>query len=132
MDMNDVIRTGIIDGINEQEGTVRATFPDRDDDVSTDIALMCAEQNFPRIGESALFLFLPNGTEQGFCLGRYYHDGNTPPIPDQEVYVKKFDEDLSIRYDYRNKELTIENAKNVVIRGDLHVGGTITSGGSSS
>lgn len=131
MDLNDVIRTGIIDGINVQEGTVRATFPDRDDDVSTDIALMCAEQNFPKVGESALFLFLPNGTEQGFCLGRYYHDGNTPPVPDADVYVKKLDDDLSIRYDYRSKELTIENASSVVIRGDLYVGGVITSGESS-
>lgn len=131
MDLNDVIRTGIIDGVNAEEGTVRATFPDRDDDVSTDIALMCAEQNFPRVGDSALFLFLPNGTEQGFCLGRYFHDGNTPPVPDPDVYVKKLDDDLSIQYDYRSKELTIENAKSVVIRGDLYVGGVITSGESS-
>ena len=131
MDLNDVIRTGIIDGVNAEEGTVRATFPDRDDDVSTDIALMCAEQNFPQVGDSALFLFLPNGTEQGFCLGRYYHEDNTPPVPDPDVYVKKLDDNLSIQYDYRTKELTIENAKSVVIRGDLFVGGTITSGESS-
>lgn len=130
MDLNDVIRTGIIDGINAGEGTVRATFPDRDDDVATDIALMCSEQNFPRVGESALFLFLPNGTEQGFCLGRYYHDENLPPIPDGEVYVKKLDDNLSIEYDYRTKELTIKNANRIFINGDLHVDGVITSGGS--
>lgn len=131
MDIRDVVLVGIIDGINEQEGTVRATFPDRDDDVATDIALMCAEQNFPKVGESALFLFLPNGTEQGFCLGSFYHDENLPPVPDKEVYVKKLDDDLSIQYDYRTKELTIQNKSRIVIEGDLIVNGTISSGGSS-
>lgn len=69
MELSDIIRVGIVDGANDQEGTVRVMFPDKDDQVVPDIPLMCHEQNYPRIGESALCLFLPNGTEQGFCLG---------------------------------------------------------------
>ncbi|MEK5069820.1 hypothetical protein [Sporosarcina sp. FSL K6-1508] len=128
MELSDIIRVGIVDGANDQEGTVRVMFPDKDDQVVPDIPLMCHEQNYPRIGESALCLFLPNGTEQGFCLGGYYHDENPPPIKDKEIYVKKLDDDLSIKYDYRIKELTIENAKDVVINGNLLVKGTIKSG----
>lgn len=128
MNLNDVIRTGIIDGVNDKEGTVRATFPDRDDEVVTDIALMCAEQNYPREGDSALFLFLPNGTEQGFCLGGYYHEGNPPPVLDRQLYVKKLDDDLTIKYDKRTKQMTIENTNELVINGDLLVTGNISSG----
>lgn len=134
--MNDIyslIKVGIVDGINEHEGTIRCTFPDDDEKVSEDVALMNIEQRFPSIGDSVLCVFLPNGTQQGFCLGTYFNDENLPPIPNKNMYVKKLDEGLSITYDYTSKKLTISSQNevsinsNVSVNGNLTVSGTITN-----
>ncbi len=125
----DILRIGIVDGINEREGTIRAMFPDRDDAVINDIALFSFEQNLPEIDDTVLCLFLPNGSEQAFCLGPYFHAENPPPIKDEDMYVKKIDEELVIKYDYRSKQLTVDAVNEIQINGNIRVNGTIRSGG---
>ncbi|MEH7122117.1 hypothetical protein V7127_02610 [Bacillus sp. JJ1773] len=130
--MNDIfslIKVGIVDGINEQEGTIRVTFPDDDDKVVDDIALMSFEQKFPSVTESVLCVFLPNGTQQGFCLGAYFNDENLPPIPNKNMYVKKIDEGLTITYDYTSKKLTISTQNEVAINSNVSVNGNLTVSG---
>ncbi|MER2169040.1 MAG: hypothetical protein ABS938_00235 [Psychrobacillus psychrodurans] len=128
----DWIRVGEVDGVNEQEGTVRVTFPDRDDIVAEDLALFSSEQWFPQINESVVCLFLPNGSQQGFCLGPYFNDENPPPIPNKNKYVKKFIDGLTLEYDIQNKQLTIsaENAitinSDITSNGDININGNLT------
>ncbi|MFX3672871.1 MAG: hypothetical protein ACE3JQ_00245 [Paenisporosarcina sp.] len=123
--LENVIRVGIVDGINDKEGTIRVTFPDRDDMVADDIALLDDSQNYPTIGDSVVCIFLPNGIQQGFCLGGYYHDQNPPPILDSNIYVKKIDEGLVIKYDFQSKKLTIDAQNEITINGNLRVTGQI-------
>lgn len=120
------IRAGIVDGINATKGTIRVTFPDIDDMVTDDIALFSAEQSFPEIGDPVVCIFLSNGSQQGFCLGPYFNDNNVPPIPDQNKYVKRFNDGLSIEYDLQSKNLTISSENAIIINGNLTVNGVIS------
>lgn len=132
------IRVGIVDGLNVQKGTVRVTFPDLDDTVTEDMALLNFEQRFPQVGESVLCLFLTNGTEQGYCLGSYFNDQNLPPNPNENKYVKKFSDGLTIEYDLKDKQLSISaenpitiNSK-IISNGDINVNGNLTVSGTIS
>lgn len=126
----DLIRVGIVDGVNEQEGTIRVIFPDYDDMVVDDIALLSFEQRFPNVDESVVCIFLPNGTQQGFCLGPYFNDQNSLPIKQKNMYVKKIDEGLEFMYDYTTKKLSISAQNGISINGDVSVNGSVSINGS--
>ncbi|MEK3955302.1 hypothetical protein [Psychrobacillus sp. FSL K6-1464] len=120
------IRAGIVDGLNVEKGTIRVTFPDLDDMVTDDIALFSSEQKFPEIGDPVVCIFLSNGSQQGFCFGTYYNDENLPPIPNKNVYVRKFNDGLIIEYDLQNQNLTISSENAITINGNLTVNGVIS------
>lgn len=121
-----VLRVGIVDSINPETGTVRVVFQDKDDMIEEDLPLMDRDYNMPKIGQQVLCLFLPNGMEEGYCLGGFYSHVNKPPASNKDLYVKHFD-GLSIQYDKTSKQLTINSTNPVTINGNLHVNGTITS-----
>lgn len=123
--LSNLIRVGIVDGIDALTGTVRVTFPDRDDMVVSDLALLSSEQNYPAIQDPVLCLFLPNGIQEGFCLGPYFNEQNMPKIPNENVYLKQLDEDVFIKYDKANKQLTIDSPGGLVLTGNLTVNGQI-------
>lgn len=123
--LSNLIRVGIVDGIDPENGTVRVTFPDRDDMVVSDLALLSFEQNYPAIQDPVLCLFLPNGIQEGFCLGTYYNEQNPPKIKDENIYVKQLDDDVFIKYEKRSKKLTIESPGELVLTGNLTVNGQI-------
>lgn len=124
------IRVGIVDGIDDHAGTVRVTFPDQDDKVIDNIALMAFEERYPSIGDSVVCFFtLEDGA--GFCLGTYFNDDNLPSR-NKNFFVKKVS-DLMIEYDYQSKQLNISPINgttinsNVVINGNLTVTGRVIS-----
>lgn len=126
--ISNIVRVGIVDGVDSQNGTVRVTFPDRDNLVADELALLSSEQNYPGIGESVLCLFLPNGIQTGFCLGSYFNEENPPPVPDENFYVKELDDGLTIEYDKETKKLAIKSVNEITIYGDLNVTGSIKGG----
>lgn len=124
------IRVGIVDGIDDHAGTVRVTFPDQDDKVIDNIALLAFEERYPSIGDSVVCIFtLEDGA--GFCLGTYFND-NKLPSRNKKFFVKKIN-DLIIEYDYLSKRLNISPINgttinsNVVINGNLTVTGRVIS-----
>lgn len=128
IDLSDILRVGVVDGVNADDGTIRVNIADYDDMVKEGIVVMSAEQHYPKIGESVLCAFLPNGS-QGFCLGAYYNDANTPPVKDKDVYVKVIDDNIIIRYDYSEKKLTLSAPGGVSFDGDVTISGNLTVGG---
>jgi phage baseplate assembly protein V len=94
----------------------------------------------PKEGDTVLVLFLPQGPEDGFVLGSFYHLQKQPPIQDRQKYYQKFADGTEIEYDEAEHLLTVYvNGKrtvttqltthngNVVINGDLKVNGNITA-----
>lgn len=122
-----VICFGIVDSINEKEGTVRVIFPDRDNSTSQYLPLLSNEYNMPKIGEQVLCLFLTNDTENGVAIGPFYSDVKKTPVQNKNIYMKKIDDDLTLQYNKSSKKLTINATNEIVINGNIKVNGYITS-----
>jgi phage baseplate assembly protein V len=95
----------------------------------------------PKVGDSVLVVFLPQGLEDGFVLGSFYHLEKTPPKAGVGKFYKKFKGGTLIEYDENAHLLTVSvNGKavittqltthngDVVINGNLKVSGNITAG----
>lgn len=124
-----LIRIGKVDSVNPAKGTVRVVFEDKDHMTSNDLPLVSNEYQLPPIGEQVLCIFLPNGIQEGFCLGSFYSGVRPPPTQNEEEYVKKLDEGVLIRYNKGTKNLSIDAPNGLTINGNLHVSGVVTSGG---
>ncbi len=96
----------------------------------------------PKVGDSVLVVFLPQGLEDGFVLGSFYHLEKTPPSAGIGKFYKKFKDGTLIEYDENAHLLTVSvNGKavvttqltthngDVVINGNLKVNGNITASG---
>lgn len=128
--IRNLIRIGIVSSVNETNGTVRVIFDDKDDMVSSELQLLNYEYNIPEVKEQVLCLFLPNGLQQGFCLGGFYSLINPPPIQNKDVYYKKFSDGTSIQYNKSTKQLTINSDNQIIINGSISVNGDINATGS--
>ena len=117
-ELMNIIRVGEVSSVNEDNGTVRVKFDDRDDLVSAELPLLDAEYNIPAVGNQVLCLFLSNGLEEGFCLNGFYSDINKPPVHDKNIYYKKFDDGTSIQYNKTTQQLKIE-APNIYLSGKV-------------
>lgn len=126
---HNLIRIGIVSSVNEENGTIRALFDDKSNMVSDDLPILSFEYNLPKIGAQVLCLFLPNGLQQGFCLGEFYSDLNIPPVDDKNIYFKKFDDGTSIQYNKTSKELSISSPNPIIINGNIQVNGNISASG---
>ncbi|MGG1599315.1 hypothetical protein [Paenibacillus naphthalenovorans] len=73
-----LIRVGRVSSRSLTNGTVQVVFHDRDDMVSKDLPVLEAA-TIPNIGDQVACIFLGNGIEDGFCLGRFYSEENPPP-----------------------------------------------------
>ena len=111
-----IIKVGVVSSVNAEAGTIRAMFDDKNV-VSDELQLLDHEYNIPDIGEQVLCVFLPNGLQQGFCLGSFYSFNNKPIIGDKSTYYKRFDDSTLIKYDKETKQLTITG--NILIDGSL-------------
>lgn len=139
----EIYRVGKISSINYPAGTVRVTYPDKDDSVTQEIPLLAFEYNMPQVGDQIMVLHLSNGTEAGLVLGRYWNTKNKPPEGFKGLYRKDLDRTpgrAMIRYDANSGSLrivmpdttlecpTVLVDGDVTITGDLRVTGSIVCG----
>lgn len=127
--LRNLIRVGVVSSVNENNGTVRVVFDDKDNLVSDELPLLSLEYNIPQVKDQVLCLFLPNGLQQGFCLGKFYSDLNIPSIKNANIYYKEFDDGTSIKYDKTAKQLTISSPNTIIINGNVQVNGDINAVG---
>jgi phage baseplate assembly protein gpV len=101
------IRIGTVSSINSAAGTVRVTFPDRDDAVSTELPVIRIGGFYalPSVGDPAVCLF-PNDGPEGYFLGSFFVS-SVPGVSAGESVVVG---DLTVKGD-------------VTITGTLHGGG---------
>ncbi|MFT5871106.1 MAG: phage baseplate assembly protein gpV [Clostridium sp.] len=127
--LRNLVRIGQVSSVDETKCTIKVKFSDKDDMISDDIPYFSFEYNMPNIGDYVACIFLGNGLQSGFCLGKYYGEDNPPPVQDKDIYYKDFFGEASLQYDKNTKTLTIK-AENIVIDGNLEVSGNIHSTGS--
>lgn len=127
--LRNLIRIGQISSVDESKCTVKVKFSDKDDMVSDNIPFLSFEYNLPDVGDYVVCIFLGNGVQNGFCLGKYFAEDNPPKVQSKDIYYKDLLEEAFIKYDKSTKTLTL-SAENVVIEGNLEVKGNILSSGS--
>lgn len=75
--VRNLIRIGKVSSVKPSMGSVQVLFEDRDRIISSDIPVI-ESASVPSVGDTVLCLFLGNGLEDGFCLGRFYSRSNPP------------------------------------------------------
>lgn len=113
VNLNNLLRIGKVSSINYGAGTVAVCFEDKDNIVTDDLPMLSFEYYMPDVGDPVLCLFLGNGLTKGFCLGKYFYDGEQPDEKGhgEGVYYKHFFKEGSIKYDKNAKTLTIDADK---------------------
>jgi phage baseplate assembly protein gpV len=125
-----LIRIGRVSSVNTSGGTIRVTYPDRDDSVTAEIPVFSFtdEYKMPPIGAEVLVLHLSNGAAAGVMMGRYWNSQNTPPAPGS-TFRKEMGETFGQAYmEYDGGTLTI-HADKLVLEGAVATDGNITAGG---
>jgi phage baseplate assembly protein V len=120
--LKNMIRIGRISSVKAAEGTVRVVIDDQQDMVTNELPLLSFAYDIPSIGDLVLCVFLGNGISNGFCLGRYFNDGNPPPVTNKNIWAKDFGDGTSIKYNKTTQELTIVAVKDLKI----NVAGNLT------
>lgn len=135
----EIYRVGKVSSINYPAGTVRVTYPDKDDSVTQEIPLLSFEYNMPQAGDQIMVLHLSNGTEAGLVLSRYWNAKNQPPEGFQGLYRKDLDRTngkAMIRYDANSGKLlvvmpdTTLECPTVLVDGDVTITGNLRVTGS--
>ncbi|MEC0269053.1 phage baseplate assembly protein V [Paenibacillus anseongense] len=133
-----MIRAGNVSSVNPQNGTVRVAFPDNSNLLSGELPVIISKSKWaktaamPSVGDPVLCLFLSNGIQNGFCLGSFYNDLETPP-PESDSKRGVFFEDGSYAfYDRQTGSMHIKATNGLIIEGNVTVNGTLTYGGGGS
>lgn len=112
--MGDLIRIGRVSSIDYEKAYVRITYPDRDDAVSSELPYLSFEYDMPKVGEMVLAVFLSNGIEDGFVIGKYFNEENPTIESGENIYYKDFGEGSCIKFDKATKTMTIK-ADNIIL-----------------
>jgi len=109
MDIRDLFRVGRVSSQNGPKGTVRVTFPDKDDLVSGELPVIVIgshgtkEYHIPEVGTQVLCCFMPNpsgrGMNDGFVIGGFYSEGDLPEETDPKVRCIKLPDGCYIKFD---------------------------------
>ena len=98
------IRVGEVTSIDPQKHTARVSFPEDDNNVSYDLAVLCRntysnqDYGMPDVGEDVLCLFLPEGIEDGFILGSFYAGEVSPPTGNADERKTVFSDGANFTY----------------------------------
>lgn len=107
-------RVGVVSAVGATRAAVQVVFTDADDMVSNwlPVLQMFAHKNkayaLPDVGEQVLCVFLASGLENGFVVGSFYSDEDTPPVTDADKFHVAFDDGTTIEYDRAAHKLTAD------------------------
>ena len=118
---SEIIKYGLVSSVSGYNA--RVTFPDRDNVVSFDLPVMQHNTGFarfysmPKVGQTAICLFLATGMEDGWVIGSFYDEKQTPPKTGNVHYVD-FEDGALIEYDADSKIMTLKSGGGGVIIDD--------------
>ena len=86
------IRIGRVSSVNYVEGSIDVVFPDEEDTVYQDCALLSEQYRMPKANEMVTVIFQTNsqGADQGYVIGIPFSAENLPEEYGKEVYFKRF------------------------------------------
>lgn len=140
--ISNMLKVGICSTSDENSGTITATFPDKDNVVSSPLPVINLAgfgnyRGVPQPGDTVFCAFLGNGLSDGVCFGTIYDDDNPPGDFGQEgVY---FSDGSYVYFDVATGSLVVKAMGNVnveaasaSIKGDVIINGNLTISGTVS
>ncbi|MBE0470518.1 MAG: phage baseplate assembly protein V [Methyloprofundus sp.] len=109
-----LIRVGIVVSTNDENGTARVQFQDKNGLVSYDLPIIVRNTSknqdywMPDIREQVICLFLPSGVETGYILGSFYSNVTKPKVTTKNKRRNDFEDGTSVEYDRESHTLTID------------------------
>ena len=127
--LNQTVRIGKVTSIDPAAGTARVVLPDSDGVVSYNLPVLFQKTQddkfytMPDLGEQVLCLFLPNGQEQGFILGSFFSQMDSPPVNDPDKTHIKFKDGTILEYDRKGHKLTanVKGAVDIISTGPINI-----------
>jgi phage baseplate assembly protein V len=122
VNMENMIRIGIVTQVYDDRATVRVQFPDDDEEVSWEFPVLqrktLKDKGYwlPDIGEHVVVVMLPYGQEQGFVIGAIYSEAEKPPESTRDKKVVVFEDGTRIEYDRKNHKLYADVKGEIFIR----------------
>jgi len=122
--IQEIVRVGVVTGVNPERGTVRVHLVDVDDQVSYELPVIYRKTNrdkeywMPDVGEHVVCIFSGQGLEQGFVLGAIYSSADLVPVSSKDKCHITFEDGTVIEYDRAAHKLTAD------IKGDVELKAT--------
>jgi phage baseplate assembly protein V len=122
--LSELIRVGVVTGINPEKGTVRVHLVGVDEEVSYELPVIYPKTHkdkayfMPDIGEQVVCIFSGQGLEQGFVLGAIYSEADTTPVSNKDKFFIRFEDGTEIEYDRQAHKLRISVRGDVLIEAD--------------
>lgn len=125
--MNSILKNSICHGVVSSADPSNCTakvYLKGPDKVSGDLPVLVQGSRevkqywMPVPGEQVLCLFLPNGNTQGFILGSFYSEANTPVVGSKDKRQIAFQDGTVIEYDQETKTLKIDTPGEIKIQAE--------------
>lgn len=123
--LKNVLRIGKVSAVNGASCSARVTFSEQENLVSQwlPVLVMGSKETrgywVPEVDTQVLCVFLPNtsgqGLKEGFIIGAFYSDVDTPVERDPDVRSVTFVDGSRVRYDHGNLEIVAKG--DVIIEG---------------
>ena len=121
----ELIRIGMVSSTNPKENTVRVTFEDKDNLVSSELRILhrgsTANKDFwmPAVGDECVCIFPTNDDNycDGFIIGTLFNQKDKPNADKQEITRMDFADGTFIEYNSKSHTLQIECVGEIYIKG---------------
>lgn len=117
-----LIRLGKVSSIDYENGMISVTYPDMDDSTTDKFPVfsLTDEYKMPGIGKEVLVLHLSNGQSAGVVMGRYWNEGNKPPISGKNIFRKELGETFGEAYiQYSGGSITLHDQDGTSTLGNI-------------
>lgn len=123
--LKNVLRIGKVSAVDGASCSARVTFSEQENLVSQWLPVLVVGSKktrgywVPEVDTQVLCVFLPNtsgqGLKEGFIIGAFYSDVDTPVESDPDVRSVTFVDGSRVRYDHGNIEIVAKG--DVIIEG---------------
>jgi phage baseplate assembly protein gpV len=127
-DFKDIVKIGIVNAVYPDIGKVKVSFPDKDNRMSRELPMLNFEYDMPEIKDQVICIFLPNGTEAGFCLGSFHSKVDPPPTTNGDLHWKVLGNESFFNIDKKTGLANLK-LKKLVIDGDVEINGSLKISG---
>ncbi|WP_196590600.1 phage baseplate assembly protein V [Pectinatus frisingensis] len=110
------VKKGVVSSVNAENGSVRVTFEDADNNVSAELPILNRGSGgnkdywLPDVGEQVVCIFETNdkNMSSGWVIGSYFSDQAKPPVQDKDIHRFTFSDGSYIEHNRSSHEMTIK------------------------